>query len=124
VVDTLLHSKMAAQLREIEEQLNKARRLRELAEHRAEQEGHRAEQEGHRAEQEGHRAEQERQRAETADGRAAHAEEQTRRRILDELLEACQDLSQSMLVQTDKSLSTQGSTTNPKGKYYPTTLRP
>lgn len=37
---------------------------------------------------------------------------------------SCHRLSQVMSVQTDKSLSTQGSTTSPKGKCCPTTLRP
>ena len=77
-----------------------------------------------RAERERQRAEQEKQRAETADGRAEQAEKQTRRTTFEELLKSCHRLAQSMSVQTDKSLSTQGSTTNPKGKYCPTTLRP
>ena len=81
--------------------------------------------------QERQRAEQERQRAENADGRAEQerqraeqAEEQTRRTTLEELLKSCHDLSRSMSVQTDKSLSTQGSTTSPKGKCCPTILQP
>ena len=103
-------SNMEVQLREIQEQLQKERqrteeerRLRELAEHRAEQQGHRAEQERHRAEQ---------------------AEDKTRRTNFEELLETCHRVSQSMSVQTDKSLSTQGSTTSPKGKCCPTRMRP
>ena len=108
---------MDAQLRKIQEQLQEERqrakeegRLRELAEHRAEQEGHRAEQERQRAEQERQRAEQ--------------AEDRTRQTTFEELLESCHRLSRSMSVQTDKSLSTQGSTTSPKGKCCPTRLRP
>ena len=52
------------------------------------------------------------------------AEELTRRTTFDELLEACHELSQHMFVQTNRSLSTQGSTTSPKGKCCPTALRP
>ena len=94
---------MDAQLRDIQEQLQEERqraeeerRLRKLAEHRAEQERQRAEQ----------------------------AEDRTRRITFEELLESCHHVSQSMSVQTDKSLSTQGSTTSPKGKCCPTTIRP
>ena len=63
------------------------------------------------------RAERERQRAE-------EKEKQTRRTTFKELLESCHLLSESTSVQTDKSLSTQGSTTSPKGKSCPTMLRP
>ena len=107
----------SSQLRFLEEQLQRERQRANQAE------GH-AEQERQRAEQERQRAEQERQRAEKADSRAEQAEDQTRRTNLEELLESCHHLSQSMSVQTDKSLSTQGSTTSPKGKCCPTTLRP
>lgn len=59
-----------------------------------------------------------------AEQRAEQAEEKARRTTLEEFLEACQHLSQSISVQTDKSLSTQGSTTSPKGKCCPTILQP
>ena len=85
----------------------------------------RAEQERQRAEQERQRAEQERQRAEQADSRAEEAEEQARRTTLEELLESCHYyLSEPISVQKNKSLSTQGSTTSPKGKRCPTMLQP
>ena len=80
---------MDAQLKAIQEQLLEERKLRESAEHRAEQ-----------------------------------AEDQARRTTFEELLESCHQLSQLMSVQTDKSLSTQGSVTNPKGKPCPTTILP
>lgn len=83
---------MNAQLREIQEQLQgerqrakEERRLRDLAEYRAEQQGHRAEQERQRAEQ---------------------AEDRTRRTTFEELLESCDRVSRSVSVQTDKLLST------------------
>jgi len=47
-----------------------------------------------------------------------------RQTTFEELLESCYHLSRSMSVQTDKSLNTQGSTTSPKGKCCPITLRP
>ena len=93
----------SSQLRLLEEQLQRERQRADRAE-------------GH-AEQERQRAEQERQRAEKN-------EKQTRRTTFVELLELCHGFSQSISVQKDKSLSTQGSTTSPKGKCCPTTLRP
>ena len=108
---------MEAKLRELQEELQKERqraederRLRELVEARAEQE----------KEQLYH----ERQRADQAEGRAKQAEEKTRRTTLEELLESCHNLLGSMSVQTDRSMSTQGSTTSPKGKCCPTMMRP
>ena len=71
-----------SQLKQIREQLQVERRLREEAEEHAEQGRQRAEQAG----------------------------EQTRHTNFEELLESCHHLSQSMSVQIDKSLSTQGST--------------
>ena len=105
---------MDAQLKEIRKQLQEERRLRELAAQRAEQ----------RLQQERQRAEQAEGRAEQAEGRAERAENQTRRTTFEELLESCHRVSQSMSVQTDKSLSIQGSITSPKGKCCPTVIRP
>jgi len=109
LIDTLNESihdfsfKMDVQLREIQRQLQEERqqakeerRLRELAERRAEQEQQRAEQ----------------------------AEDRTRQTTFEELLESCHRLSRSISVQTDKSLSTQGSMTSPKGKCCPTMILP
>ena len=93
--DTLL-KQIQEQLHEERQRARDERRLRELAEGRAEQ----------------------------AESRAEQAENQTRRTTFEELLESCHRLSQSMSVQPDKSLSTQGSTTSPKGKCCLTTIRP
>ena len=98
-----MSSDMDAQLNQMRQELEQERRLRKQADGRAEQADSRAEQ---------------------ADSRAKQAEKQTRRTTFEELLESCHCLSQSISVQTDKSLSTQGSTTSPKGKCCPTTLRP
>ena len=91
-----MSSDIYAQLKQIQQQLQDERRLREQAESRAEQQRQRAEEE----------------------------EKQTRRTTFEELLEPCHHLSKSISVQTDKSLSTQGSTTSPKGKRCPIKLRP
>ena len=84
-----MSSDILAQLKQIQQQVQAERRLREQAENRAER-----------------------------------TEIQTRRTTFEEILESCHSLSESMSVQTDKSLSTQGSTTSPKGKCCPTTLQP
>ena len=53
------------------------------------------------------------------------AEEETRQTTLPEYLKLCHDyLSESITVQTDKSLSTQGDPSNTKGKYYPDRIQP
>ena len=70
------------------------------------------------------RAKEERRLRELAERRAEQAEDRTRRTTFEELLESCHRVSQSMSVQTDKSLSTQGSMTSPKDKCCPTTIRP
>ena len=112
---------MEAQIRELQEELKRTsqraederqraadeRRLRELAEARAEQEIH-----------------HERQRADQAEGRVKQAEEKTRRTTFEELLESCHRLLGSISVETDKSMSTQGSTTSPEGKYCPRMMLP
>ncbi|KAL9629275.1 MAG: hypothetical protein Q9164_006947 [Protoblastenia rupestris] len=69
-----------------------------------------------------HRLEQAEDRAELQKARTEKAELQTRPTTLEELLELCHDISQSMSVEQNKSRSTQGSTTSPKGKCCPTKL--
>ncbi|OAQ57369.1 protein kinase-like domain [Pochonia chlamydosporia 170] len=64
------------------------------------------------------RAEREQQRAETA-------EQQTRATTLDEYIAACHSLVFSRFeVETDKSLTSKGSITNPRNKLCPTSLKP
>lgn len=78
------------------------------------------------------RAESERQRAELAETqrleeqqRAETAEEQTRRTTLDEYIAACHSLVFSKFaVETEKSLTSRGSITNPRNKLCPTSLQP
>ena len=108
---------MEATLRELQEELQKVRqraederRLRELAETRAKQ-----------AETQAKHAETQ---AKQAEGRAKQAEGKTRRTTFEELLESCHKLLGSVSVQTDKSMSTQGSTTSPEGKCCPKRMLP
>jgi Lipopolysaccharide kinase (Kdo/WaaP) family len=92
---------------------------------RAEREQQRAEDERERAEREQQRAEDERERAEREQQRAEEAEQRTRKTTLTEYLDFCHAyLFQSISVQTDKSLSTQGDITSPKNKLRPDRLRP
>ncbi|RFU31113.1 hypothetical protein B7463_g5223, partial [Scytalidium lignicola] len=65
------------------------------------------------------------QRAERERTRAEEAEQRTRKTTLTEYLDLCHTyLFQSVSVQTDKSLSTQGDITSPKDKLRPDRLRP
>ncbi|KAL9117546.1 MAG: hypothetical protein Q9187_005917, partial [Circinaria calcarea] len=71
------------------------------------------------------RAEHERRRAEEAESRAQIEEQKTRPTTFEQYIRACHThLSKPIRIQTDKSLSTQGSVTNPKNKPYPTLLKP
>jgi hypothetical protein len=68
---------------------------------------------------------QERRRAEEADERAKQERKKTRPTTFEEYIRACHTLlSKPLRIQTDKSLSTQGSITSPKNKPCPTLLKP
>ena len=107
-------------------------RNRKEADERAEQERRRAEQERRRAEDEqrgrqeaDERAEQERRRAEDEQRNRQEAESKTRPTTFEAYIRACHTfLSKPLRIQTDKSLSTQGSITSPKNKWCPTLLKP
>jgi hypothetical protein len=78
-----------------------------------------------RAERERERAERERERAERERKRAEDEEKKTRSTTFEEYIRACHTLlSKPLSIQTDKSLSTQGSITSPKNKPCPTLLKP
>jgi hypothetical protein len=99
-------------------------RLRE-ADERAEQERRRAEEADERAEQERRRAEDEQRNRQEAESRAQREEKKTRRIIFEEYIRACYIfLSKPFRIQTDKSLSIQGSITSPKNKPCPILLKP
>jgi hypothetical protein len=107
-------------------------RNRKEADERAELERQRAEEEqrnrkeaDERAELERQRAEDERRRAEAAESRAHIEESKTRQTTFEEYIHTCHTLLLKPLrVQTDKSLSTQGSITSPKNKPCSTLLKP
>ena len=75
-----------------------------------------------RTEEEKQRAEEEKQRAEEEKQRAENATRYTRKTTLHECLTASHELQASIVVETDKSLTTKGSTSI-KNKLYPQTLR-
>jgi hypothetical protein len=102
----------------LEQLLQEERRNRQEADERAERERQRAEDERRRAEDE----QRNRQKAES---RAQIEGKKTRPTTFEEYMRACHTLlSKPLRIQTDKSLSTQGSITSPKNKRCPTLLKP
>jgi hypothetical protein len=98
--------------------------LRE-ADERAKEANERAERERRRAEDERRRAEDEQRNRQEAESRAQIEEKKTRPTTFEEYIRACHILlSKHLRIQTDKSLSTQGSITSPKNKPCPTLLKP
>jgi hypothetical protein len=78
-----------------------------------------------RAERERRRAEDEQRNRQEAEFRAQIEEKKTRPTTFEEYIRACHTLlSKRLRIQTDKSLSTQGSITSPKNKPCPTLLKP
>jgi hypothetical protein len=105
-------------LREADERAEQERRRAQEAEQRAEMERQRAEDEQRSRKEAEQRAELERRRAEDE-------EKKTKRTTFEEYIRTCHTLlSKPLRVQTDKSLSTQGSITSPKNKPCPTLLKP
>lgn len=91
----------------------------------AEQERRRAEQERQRADQEKQRANEERNQAEQERQRAERSEFTQRNTNLLEFLNAAHlNLSLSITIQQDKSLTTKGDMTDPTGKHIPTVFEP
>ncbi|KAL5328001.1 hypothetical protein ACEPPN_005707 [Leptodophora sp. 'Broadleaf-Isolate-01'] len=107
-------------------------RNRKEADERAEQERRRAEEEQRNRQEADERAELERRRAEDeqrnrqeAESRAQIEGKKTRPTTFEEYIRACHTLlSKPLRIQTDKSLSTQGSITSSKNKPCPTLLKP
>lgn len=78
-----------------------------------------------RTQQERERADRERENAERERQRAEKAEQESRPTTLDEYIHACHGLVFTQFsVQTNKSLTTKGSITNPRNKFCPTRLEP
>jgi hypothetical protein len=109
----------------LEQLLQEERRNRQAADERAEQERQRAKEADERAELERRRAEDEHRNRQEAESRAQVEGKKTRPTTFEEYIRACHTLlSKPLRIQTDKSLSTQGSITSPKNKPCPTLLKP
>ncbi|KAK0655611.1 hypothetical protein B0T16DRAFT_15030 [Cercophora newfieldiana] len=93
--------------------LAEQQRLREAAERRASDEQRRREEEQRRREEEQRRREEAEEVAKTS-----------RLQTLTSYLEACHALNLAIEVVTDRSLTTQGDTTNPAGRIYPRRIVP
>jgi hypothetical protein len=119
-------------LREADEQAEQERRHaedeqqnRKEADERAEHKRRRAEEADKRAEQERRRTEDEQRNRQEAESRAQIEGQKTRSTTFEEYIHACYILLSKLLcIQTDKSLSIQGSITSPKNKPCPTLLKP
>ncbi|KAI9738026.1 MAG: hypothetical protein M1818_005454 [Claussenomyces sp. TS43310] len=95
------------------------------AEKRSDEAQKQADEERKRADQEQQRARRQEQRANEEQRNRREAEKRTRPTTLDEYLRGCHEhLSKPLRIQTDKSLSTQGSITSPRNRPCPTTLKP
>ena len=109
----------------LQEQLRLAIARAEEAEQHAKDADQHAEEAEQRAKDADQHAEDERKRAEQEQQRAEEAEQRTQKTTLTEYLDLCHAyLFQSISVQTDKSLSTQGNITSPKDKLRPDRLCP
>ena len=98
------------------------RRKAEEEKQKAEEEKQKMEEEKQKAEEEKQKMEEEKQKMEEEKQKM---EEEIRETTLTEFLSLCHEhLSKSISVQDDKSLSTQGDPSNPKGKLCPDYLQP
>ncbi|KAI8686560.1 Protein kinase domain-containing protein [Fusarium keratoplasticum] len=129
------------ELERLREQLREAHRLREEEQRLREEEQRLREEEQRLREEEQRLREEEQRRREAAEGRALkeqhqREEEQRRREEAEKLadasrpltlqpyLETCHSLSLAVEIITDRSLTTQGDTTNPTGRIYPQRIIP
>ncbi|KAI9738100.1 MAG: hypothetical protein M1818_005528 [Claussenomyces sp. TS43310] len=113
------------QLREARQQAEEAQKRTEEAHKRAEEAQKRAEEAQKRAEEAQKRAKEAQRQAEEERHNRQEAEKKTRPTTLTDYLQACHIyISKPLRVQTDKTLSTQGSITSPKDKPCPTLLKP
>ncbi|EXL90018.1 hypothetical protein FOIG_16704 [Fusarium odoratissimum NRRL 54006] len=114
--------------RERQEERQRAEREQqraEEAERERQEERQRAEREQQRAEEAERERQEERQRAEREQQRAEASEEQTRLTTLDEYMAACHaSVFSRFAIETDPNLTSRGSITNPRDKWYPKNLRP
>ncbi|WAO93440.1 Protein kinase domain-containing protein [Fusarium falciforme] len=112
----------AAEGRALEEQHQREeeQRRREEEQRRREEEQRRREEEQRRREEEQRRREEEQRRREEAEKLA----DASRPLTLQPYLETCHSLSLDIEILTDRSLTTQGDTTNPTGRIYPRRIIP
>ncbi|KAF5023369.1 hypothetical protein F66182_4572 [Fusarium sp. NRRL 66182] len=101
------------ELKKLREQLQEERRLRKEEQRRREAAEGRALQEQHQREEEQRRREEAEERAKSSQPLA-----------LQQYLEICHSLGVAIEVVTDRSLTTQGDTTNPTGRIYPRRIIP
>jgi len=113
------HLREEEQRRREEEQ-----RRREEEERRREEAESRMLHEQHLREEEQRRREEEQRRREEEQRRREEAEKVSQPQTLEPYLEACHALSLAIEVVTDRSLTTQGDTTNPVGRIYPRRIVP
>uniref|UniRef100_L2G987 Serine threonine protein kinase n=1 Tax=Colletotrichum fructicola (strain Nara gc5) TaxID=1213859 RepID=L2G987_COLFN len=107
-------------LREEQARREEEQARREQAEDRALDEQRRREEEQHRREEEQRRREEEQRRREEAEELTKTSQPQT----LQKYLESCHSLSLAIQVVTDRTLTTQGETTNPTGRIFPRQIIP
>ncbi|KAM6513630.1 hypothetical protein FALCPG4_016013 [Fusarium falciforme] len=108
------------EIERLKEQLREAHRLREEEQRLREEEQQRREAAEGRALEEQHQREEEQRRREEAEERA----DASRPLTLQQYLETCHSLSLDIEIITDRSLTTQGDTTNPTGRIYPRRIIP
>ncbi|KAJ8122376.1 hypothetical protein ONZ43_g1411 [Nemania bipapillata] len=111
----------------MDEEVARLRALLEAAEKRSAEEQHRREDaEKRSAEEQRRREDAEKRSAEEQRRRREEEEriEKSRPQALPQYLEACHSLSLAIQAVTEKSLTTQGDTTNPTGRIYPRRIVP
>ncbi|KAH7201192.1 hypothetical protein DER44DRAFT_812068 [Fusarium oxysporum] len=101
------------EIERLRKELREEQRRREAAEGRALEEQRRREEEQRRREEEQRRREEAEERADAS-----------RPLTLQQYLETCHSLSLAIEIITDRSLTTQGDTTNPTGRIYPRRIIP
>ena len=112
------------EIEEVRRLLREEQRLREEERRQREQE---RKEERRRLEEEQRRREEEQRRREEEQRRREEAEELAKSSLpltLQQYLEACHSLDVSVDVVTDRSLTTQGDTTNPTGRIFPRRIIP
>ncbi|KAK1657518.1 hypothetical protein BDP55DRAFT_567084 [Colletotrichum godetiae] len=111
---------MDDEIASLRQQLREEQHRREEAEGRVLEEQRRREEEQRQREEEQRRREEEQRRRKKAEELAKASQPQT----LQKYLESCHSLSLAIQVVTDRTLTTQGDTTNPTGRIFPRRIIP